>query len=97
MDLQVLLWALAGGMLVAAISAAVTTFKKDEQNIKHLGRDFVLGALVTGFAYPMIPETFDEMKDVITTKTGDIVSQVATTTASVASGDPGVRIGPPNF
>jgi hypothetical protein len=97
MELQIFLWALAGGMLVAALSAMVVVFQRDKPTIKHMGRDFILGAAFTGLVYPWIPETFEEVKEVVTAKAGDLVSTVATTAASAASGDPGVQIGPPKF
>ena len=97
MDMQVFLWALAGGMIVAVLGGMTAFFKKESPTTKQLGRDFILGAAFTGFLYPMIPETFDEMKEVVSSKTGDIVATVASTAGSVASGDPGIQIGPPNF
>lgn len=79
--------------------------------MRHLSRDFILGAATTGFLYPLIPESFDDMKSVLSTagsdlgdKVGSVVS--ATSGAMAAAGiassaakslDPGVQVGPPNF
>ena len=97
MELQIFLWALAGGMLVAALSALALVVQKEQLNMRHMGRDFILGAAFTGLVYPLIPETFEEVKDVVTSKAGDLVSTVASTAVIATSGDPGVQIGPPNF
>jgi hypothetical protein len=97
MELQIFLWALAGGMLVAALSSLAVVLQKDKPTLKHMGRDFILGAAFTGLVYPFIPETFEEVKEVVTSKAGDLVSSVASTAAAATSGDPGIQIGPPNF
>ena len=70
--------------------------------MKHLSRDFILGAATTGFLYPLIPESFDDMKSVISTAGSDLgekMVSVVTATAAAAgtSADPGVQVGPANF
>jgi hypothetical protein len=97
MEMQLFLWALAGGILVCLMSAIAVVVQKETPTVKHLARDFLLGTAFTGFVYPLIPETFDEVKDALGAKAGDLVSSVATTTQSLSVGDPGVQIGPPNF
>jgi len=79
--------------------------------MRHLSRDFILGAATTGFLYPLIPESFDDMKSLLSTAgsdLGDKVGSVITATATAAKSaagtglassgaDPGVQVGPANF
>ena len=97
MDMEIFLWALAGGMIVAVISAAAIYSQKEEMNMKKLSRDFLIGAAFTGFFYPMIPETFQEIQGTVS-NAASVVSKAATS-ASVAalSVESDVKIGPPNF
>ena len=104
--LELFVWAIVGGLIVAILSAIAVYYNKEEHNIKHLSRDFILGAATTGFLYPLIPESFDDMKSVLSTAgsdLGDKVGSVISATASAAKSaagtglDPGVQVGPPNF
>jgi formate/nitrite transporter FocA (FNT family) len=97
-SLEVFVWAIAGGVFVAMLSAAAVLFQKETPSNKQLSRDFLLGAAFTGFLYPIIPETFAEIKGTISTTAGglqeNLAAQIAAATISV---DPGVKIGPANF
>jgi hypothetical protein len=94
MDFEIFLWALAGGILVAVVSAAAIYSQKEEMNVKKLSRDFLIGAAFTGFFYPMIPETFQEIQGSVSSVAGDLVSKVASSQLTV---DSDIKIGPPNF
>lgn len=103
-NLELFVWAIVGGLIVAVLSAIAVYYNKEEPNMKHLSRDFILGAATTGFLYPLIPESFDDMKSVLTTAGSDLggkmVSVVSATTAmatAATSADPGVQVGPANF
>ena len=97
MDMEIFLWALAGGMVVAVISAAAIYSQKEEMNMKKLSRDFLIGAAFTGFFYPMIPETFQEIQGTVS-NAASVVSHVATSASAAAlSVESDVKIGPPNF
>jgi len=103
--LELFVWAIVGGLIVAVLSAIAVYYNKEEPNMKHLSRDFILGAATTGFLYPLIPESFDDMKSVISTAGSDLGEKVgsvisATTAGASAAGtglDPGVQVGPANF
>ena len=99
--LEVFIWAMAGGILVAILSGSAVLFQKNIPSTKQLSRDFLLGAAFTGFLYPIIPETFDEFRGVLTTTAGglqeSIVTQITNTTTSLSVVDPGIKIGPANF
>jgi hypothetical protein len=97
MDLEVFMWAIAGGIFVSLLSAGAVYYQKDIPTNKQLGRDFLLGATVTGFLYPLIPESFDDIKGVIQTTAGGLQSGIANTVNIGSSMDPGVKIGPANF
>lgn len=92
MDLEIFLWAIAGGLFIATISGASAYYQKIVPSNKQLSRDFLIGAAFTGFLYPLIPESFDDIKDVIKTTAGDITASV-----SPSGIDPGVKVGPANF
>jgi O-antigen/teichoic acid export membrane protein len=97
--LELFVWAIVGGLIVAVLSTIAVYYNKEEPNMKHLSRDFILGAATTGFLYPLIPESFDDMKSVISTAGSDLGEKVtsAITAASSATTDPGVQVGPANF
>jgi hypothetical protein len=99
--LELFVWAIVGGLIVAVLSAIALYYNKEEPNMKHLSRDFILGAATTGFLYPLIPESFDDIKSVISTAgsdLGDKVTSVISATSAAGTGlDPGVQVGPPNF
>ena len=97
MDFEIFLWALAGGILVAVVSAAAIYSQKEEMNVKKLSRDFLIGAAFTGFFYPMIPETFQEIQGSMSDAAA-AVSKVATSaTSTQLTLDSDIKIGPPNF
>ena len=91
-SLEVFVWAIAGGFFVAILSAAAVLYQKETISNKQLSRDFLLGAAFTGFLYPLIPETFAEIKGTISTTAGGLQETFVTTSV-----DPGVKIGPANF
>jgi len=104
--LELFVWAIIGGLIVAVLSAIAIYYNKEEPNMRHLSRDFILGAATTGFLYPLIPESFDDMKALLSTAgsdLGDKVGSVITATATAAKSaagtglDPGVQVGPANF
>jgi hypothetical protein len=102
---ELILWAVIGGLIVAVLSMMAVVYNKQEQNMKHIGRDFILGAATTGFLYPLIPESFDDMKMAVTGLGGsnnlvDTLKDAVSAVASSAAGtglDPGVKVGPANF
>jgi hypothetical protein len=96
MDLEIFLWAIAGGLFIATISGTAAYYQKIVPSNKQLSRDFLLGAAFTGFLYPLIPESFDDIKDALKTTAGDIQNGIST--RNITSGiDPGVKVGPANF
>ena len=102
--IEVILWSIIGGLIVAILSMAAVVYNKEEPNMKHMGRDFIIGAATTGFLYPLIPETFDELKTTIssvdTSTIKDVISQTVNSVSSATGTgllDPGVKVGPANF
>jgi hypothetical protein len=98
--LELFVWAIIGGLIVAVLSAIAVYYNKEQPNMKHLSRDFILGAATTGFLYPLIPESFDDMKSVISTAGSDLgekVTSAITAASSATTTDPGVQVGPANF
>lgn len=63
-------------------------YKEEVTSTKQLSRDFLLGSIVTAFLYPMLPDSIDNVKDILTAE--------ATAQGSGMS-DPGVQVGPANF
>jgi len=92
MDLEIFIWALAGGLFLAVLGTAAIYYKEKEfPSMKQLSRDFILGAAVTGILYPILPETADAIPSL--GQTG-----LEMPTAPLSSGiDPGVQVGPANF
>jgi len=90
MSMELFLWAIAGGLLVACLSAIAVVYNKESVSTKHLSRDFILGTVLTGCIYPLIPETLQEISTAVTEK-------VSLVSSSYNSSDPGVQVGPPNF
>ena len=97
--LELFVWAIVGGLIVAVLSAIAVYYNKEMPNMKHLSRDFILGAATTGFLYPLIPESFDDVKAMISTAGSDLTSKVTSVVTSTTQGgaDPGVEVGPSNF
>ena len=93
--LELFVWAIVGGAIVAGLSVVAAYSQKEPASTKRISRDFLIGAAFTGFAYPLIPETFDAMK---TAATSTATTFDLTTLATSASAfDPGVKVGPANF
>jgi hypothetical protein len=98
MALEVLVWATLGGIFVALLSIGIVYYNNETPTNKQLSRDFLIGAAFTGFLYPLIPESFDEIKSVITSTAGDIQTRLPNLSDGSGSiKDPGVQIGPANF
>ena len=55
---EIIIWAVIGGLLVAALSGVAVFYNKETPTVKHLSRDFIIGAATTGFLYPLIPEDY---------------------------------------
>ena len=101
---ELILWSIIGGLIVAVLSMIAVVYNKEQPNMKHMGRDFILGAATTGFLYPLIPETFDDLKSVMasvdTTGLKDAISHTVSSVSSAAGtglSDPGVKVGPAEF
>ena len=83
--------------MVAAVTAAGSFFyTKATPSVKHLGRDFILGAVFTGFLYPLIPDSFDDMKAAVGSASLPAISGIADVMPKL-SVDPDVKVGPANF
>ena len=91
MSLELFVWAIVGGLFLTILSAITTYYHKEIPSNKQLSRDFLIGAIFTGFVYPIIPESFDEIKSSIQS-TAD---KIQITSSPVI--DPGVKVGPANF
>ena len=94
--LEHILWAVIGGLIVAILTAGITVYNKESPNTKHLARDFILGSLTTGFLYPLIPESFDDMKQFVAAS-GTGLTSITESIVSIKTMDPGVEVGPANF
>jgi len=97
MDLEIFVWAIIGGLFVTILSAGGTYYLNQLPSNKQLSRDFLIGAAFTGFLYPLIPESFDEIKHVITSTAGDLQLNTLPGPLSKSLGDPDIKIGPANF
>jgi hypothetical protein len=94
-SLEVFVWGIIGGVFLTILSALASKYQGQEATNKQLSRDFLIGAVFTGFLFPLIPESFDEIKTTIATTASDLTS--GTGLGSVSTSDPGVKIGPANF
>jgi len=96
MGLEVFIWAIIGGIFVAILSGGAVYYTSDSTmpSKKQISRDFLIGAAVTGLLYPMIPESLEEIKDVISSTAGELQSMSA---SPGLKSDPGVQVGPANF
>ena len=90
MSLELIISIIFGGLFVMAMGSGAMYYQKQIPSNKQLSRDFLIGAAFTGFLYPLIPETFDDV--IKTTATG-----LQTTLISLPTGDPGVQVGPASF
>ena len=99
-SLEVFVWAIAGGFFIVIVSAATAYYQKSEPSKKQLSRDFLLGAAFTGFVYPLIPDTFDDMKGALVSSASAAAAAAAVASAATGSTsllDPDVKVGPANF
>ena len=97
MSLEVFLWIIVGGLFVAILGAGSVYYLNETPTTKQLSRDFIIGSLFTGFLYPLIPESFDEIKGVITSTAGDLQKSLVSTNAVSGLADTDIKIGPANF
>ena len=95
-SLEIFVWAIIGGLFVAILSAAAVYYNNQLPTNKQLSRDFLIGSAFTGFLYPLIPESFDEIKNVVTSTANELKVSVPSTLSGSTS-DPGIKIGPANF
>lgn len=93
-SLEIFVWAIIGGLFVALLSAGAVYYNNQLPTNKQLSRDFLIGSAFTGFLYPLIPESFDEIKNVVTNTTIELPKTLSGSTLSI---DPDVQIGPANF
>ena len=92
MSLEIFVWAVIGGVFVTLLSIGGSYYLNESPSNKQLSRDFLIGAAFTGFLYPLIPDSFDEIKHAISAVELNTLSGT-----SQNSGDPGIKIGPANF
>lgn len=98
MSLEIFVWAVIGGLIVAVLGASALYYQNEIPTNKQLSRDFLIGASFTGFLYPLIPESFDEIKGVITSTAVDLQgSLINTSNISGSLTDPCVKVGPASF
>jgi hypothetical protein len=71
-SLEIFVWAILGGLFVAILSASAVYYNNQLPTNKQLSRDFLIGSVFTGFLYPLIPESFDEIKNVAGTSIGSV-------------------------
>lgn len=91
---EIFVWAIAGGLFVALLSAAAVYYNNQLPTNKQLSRDFLIGSAFTGFLYPLIPESFDEIKNVVTSTASNLQTSAM---PGLSQGDTDIKIGPPNF
>ena len=89
---EVFVWALVGGLFVSMLSYGAVYYQNKVPSNKQLSRDFIIGAVFTGFLYPLIPESFDDIREVLHT-----TAESLQPSSSGFSLDPGVQVGPANF
>jgi hypothetical protein len=95
--LEVFIWAIVGGLFVVLLITASIYYNNKLPTNKQLSRDFLIGSAFTGFLYPLIPESFDEIKNVITTTATEIQALKPITLSGSLTGDQDIKIGPANF
>jgi hypothetical protein len=73
-------------------------WRKSSKKTYHRTRNLPCSAF-TGFLYPLIPETFDEVKNTMVSTANDIQKNVpiGLSGSIMQAGDPGIKIGPANF
>jgi len=94
MSLDIFVWAIIGGVFVAILSSLAMYYNQQPPNNKQLSRDFLIGAIFTGFLFPLIPESFNEIQGAITSTAADLQTRIP---ISLPNQDPGVQVGPANF
>jgi hypothetical protein len=97
MSLEVFLWIVIGGLFVAILGAGSAYYLNETPTNKQLSRDFIIGSLFTGFLYPLIPESFDEIKGAITSTASDLQKSLVSTNTVSGPTDTDIKIGPANF
>jgi hypothetical protein len=97
MSLEVFLWIIIGGLFVAILGAGSVYYLNETPTTKQLSRDFIIGSFFTGFLYPLIPESFDEIKGAISSTASDLQKSLVSTTKVSGLGDTDIKIGPANF
>ena len=97
MSLEVFLWIIIGGLFVAILGAGSVYYLNETPTTKQLSRDFIIGSFFTGFLYPLIPESFDEIKGAISSTANDLQKSLVSTTKVSGLGDTDIKIGPANF
>ena len=95
--LEIFVWGIVGGLFLAILSALAGVYQGQHATNKQLSRDFLIGAVFTGFLFPLIPESFDEIKTTIASTASDLASASGTGLGTIVTSDPGVKIGPANF
>jgi len=95
MSLEIFIWIIIGGIIVATLGACSVYYLNEIPTKKQLSRDFIIGSLFTGFLYPLIPESFNEMKSILTSTAEDIQKNIVITNSGL--GDSDIKIGPANF
>ena len=96
-SLELFVWAIAGVVFVATLTVAIAYYQNNIISKKHLSRDFLLGAAFTGFVFPLIPDTFSDIKGLVTSTAGDLKTSIVSVATATSSYDPGVKVGPANF
>ena len=95
MSMELLIWIVIGGLVVCGISSGLLYYINETPSSKQLSRDFLIGAIFTGFLHPLIPDTFDEVKNLIGSTAGDLQKSIVNTNTDLS--DPNVKVGPANF
>jgi hypothetical protein len=94
-SLEIFVWGIIGGLFLTILSALASMYQGQQATNKQLSRDFLIGAVFTGFLFPLIPDSFDEIKTSITSTANDL--NFGTGLGSIVPLDPGVKVGPANF
>ena len=89
-NLEVFVYAILGGLFVVLLSSGIRFYKSETPTTKELSRNFILGAAVTGFLYPNLPENLDGVKEILTAEGGPV-------SAKSVRFDLDVKVGPANF
>lgn len=93
--MEIFVWGIIGGLFLTVLSALAAMYQGLPPTNKQLSRDFLIGAVFTGFLFPLIPESFDEIKTTIASTASDLSSGSSLVNSTTV--DPGVKVGPANF